>query len=338
MGGHNKSRTIMLIKQGIPYKRRKDLENDYIASVWVQIKINSKVSTLISSFYRQWSLPQELKMNNSNSPKSQRDRYSIFINQISMASKEGRDIIILTDENIDSLQDKSSTGYCKNIQLKTLRDNSIIENSLTYHNNKATFCRKGIKSCIDYIFSNCPLKIRNVRTHDGETEVYGYKDWEFNNIMSDHFILSCTYNHKKIDLPQQFMISRNSKLLTKYNLNQYFSNNDVLQGIFSETDPNIIAETLLNELSIIIECISPSKKIQCNSTYAPWIKEEFLRESKVKDELHRIAKGTNNEEDWRKFRAQRNLVTKMHKLNISRYYNYQLNIKKDDNGDEYKYQ
>merc|ERR1712240_272533 len=225
--GHQISRTIMLIKQGIPYKRRKDLENDYIASIWVQIKINSKVSTLISSFYRQWSLPQELKINNSNSPASQKDRYSIFTNQISRASKEGRDIVILTDENIDSLQDKSSTGYCKNIQLKTLCDNSIIENSLTYHNNKATFCRKWVKSCIDYIISNCPLKIMNVRTHDGETEVFGYKDWEFNNIMSDHFILSCTYNHKKINLPQQFMITRNSKLLTRYNLNQYFSNNEV---------------------------------------------------------------------------------------------------------------
>ena len=31
--GHNKSRTIMLIKKGVPYKRRTDLENDFIASV-----------------------------------------------------------------------------------------------------------------------------------------------------------------------------------------------------------------------------------------------------------------------------------------------------------------
>ncbi len=206
--GYNISRTILLIKKGVAYKRRKDLENGYISSVWVQITISKKVSTLISSYYRQWSLPQELKIDGSNSPKSQRDRYLLYTNQISRASKEGRDIVILTDENIDSLQDKSSTGYSKNIQLKTLRDSSIIENSLTYHNNKATFCRKGVKSCIDFIISNCPLKINNVRTHDGETEVFGYKDWEFNNIMSDHFNLSCTYNHKKIDFPQQFLITR----------------------------------------------------------------------------------------------------------------------------------
>ena len=121
-------------------------------------------------------------------------------------------------------------------------------------------------------------------------------------------------------------------------MNQYFSHNEFLQGIFSETDPNIIAEKLLNELSIIIECIAPSKKIQCSNSYAPWINDEFLRESKIKDNLHKIAKGTNNQEDWRKFRAQRNLVNKMNKTNKSRYYNYRLNINKDDTGDENRYQ
>ena len=83
---------------------------------------------------------------------------------------------------------------------------------------------------------------------------------------------------------------------------------------------------------------SPFKKIQCNNSYVPWLNDEFQRESKIKDNLHRIAKGTNNEEDWRNFRAQRNLVTKINKANKSKYFNYQLNIKKNDNGDEYKYQ
>ena len=124
------------------------------------------------------------------------------------------------------------------------------------------------------------------------------------------------------------MITRNSKLLTRHNLNEYFSHNHILQDIFSETDPNIIAETLLNELSIIIECIAPSKKIQCSKNYAPWINDDFIRESKIKDNLHRIAKGSNSQEDWRNFRVQRNLVTKMNKLNKSSYYNYRLNIKK----------
>ena len=83
---------------------------------------------------------------------------------------------------------------------------------------------------------------------------------------------------------------------------------------------------------------SSFKKIQCSNSYAPWINDDFLRESKIKDNLHKIAKGTNNQEDWRKFRVQRNLVTKMNKTNKSKYYNYRLNINKNDTGDENRYQ
>ena len=98
--------------------------------------------------------------------------------------------------------------------------------------------------------------------------------------MSDHFLLSCTYNNKKITVPQQFLITRKSKLLTKHTLNEYFSCITFLQEIFSETDPNIIAETLINELSLIIECIAPSRKVQCSKSYTPWINKEFIRESR----------------------------------------------------------
>ena len=162
--GNKVARTIVLIKDTLAYKRRKDLENDYISSVWIQVIISKKVSLLVSSYYRQWSLPKVLNFNQSNSTQNQLNRYQTFTNQVSKASKEKRDIMILTDENIDSLQDKSKSGYCNNIHLKNIRDQSIIENSLTYHNNKATFNRRGIKSCIDYIISNCPTKVCVVGT------------------------------------------------------------------------------------------------------------------------------------------------------------------------------
>ena len=147
--GYKVARTIVLIKDTLAYKRRKDLENDYISSVWIQVIISKKVSLLVSSYYRQWSLPKVLNFNQSNSTQNQLNRYQTFTNQVSKASKEKRDIMILTDENIDSLQDKSKSGYCNNIHLKNIRDQSIIENSLTYHNNKATFCRRGEAKLID---------------------------------------------------------------------------------------------------------------------------------------------------------------------------------------------
>ena len=106
--GNSIARTIVLIKNDIAYKRRYDLENEYISSVWVQIIISKKVSTFIASYYRQWSLPKELNVEFWNTIQNQIERYKVFTNQISKATKEGRDIIILTDENIDNLQDKNS--------------------------------------------------------------------------------------------------------------------------------------------------------------------------------------------------------------------------------------
>ena len=82
----------------------------------------------------------------------------------------------------------------------------------------------------------------------------------------------------------------------------------MLNSIFNHTDPDIIAEILIRELSIIIECIAPSKLVQCDSKYAPWIDQNFKKESKLKNELHKIAKKSNNEDDWRAFRVQRNLI------------------------------
>ena len=122
---------------------------------------------------------------------------------------------------------------------------------------------------------------------------------------------------------------RNLRLLTKNKLNHYFSQNEMLNSIFNHTDPDIIAEIIIRELSIIIECIAPSKLVQCDSKHAPWIDQNFKNESKFKDELHKIAKKSNNEDDWRAFRLQRNLVNKINKDNKNRYYNFQLNINKN---------
>ena len=67
-----------------------------------------------------------------------------------------------------------------------MRDNFVIDNRMTIHNEKPTFHRKGNVSCIDHIISNCPTKIKNVTTH---------KD-----ILSDHNHLTCTYSNKYLDI------------------------------------------------------------------------------------------------------------------------------------------
>ena len=81
-----------------------------------------------------------------------------------------------------------------------------------------------------------------------------------NLVLSDHSLLFCYFHSNDICLPQQFKINHNNKLLTKEKLQKNFNNNLPLQDIFSQTDPNIIANTLIYELSKIIDNIAQSKK------------------------------------------------------------------------------
>ena len=82
-------------------------------------------------YYCQWSLPVKLGIKNSNSVHCQKEQYIKYSKQISYASEEGRDMIVLTDENIDILDDVSDTNYYKNSDLKVIHDSNVINYSLS---------------------------------------------------------------------------------------------------------------------------------------------------------------------------------------------------------------
>ena len=52
---------------------------------------------------------------------------------------------------------------------------------------------------MDHIYSNCPVNISNVRTHNNDTPIYDYDHHDSNDsLLSDHAMLSCMYSHHKI--------------------------------------------------------------------------------------------------------------------------------------------
>ena len=108
------------------------------------------------SAYCQWSLPANLGIVRSNSTAAQIERYRIMCGQVDRVYKEGKDIVIMTDDNINSLEDNSFSSIYQNLDIKSIRDNMIIQNSLVVYNNKPTFRRQGFNTCIDHLISNCP--------------------------------------------------------------------------------------------------------------------------------------------------------------------------------------
>ena len=75
----------------------------------------------------------------------------MFSNQVKKATEKGTKIIILTDDNINTL-DTNKTNYLYNSELKMALQDMIIQNTLTIHNKLSTFFRSTFSNtCIDHI-------------------------------------------------------------------------------------------------------------------------------------------------------------------------------------------
>ena len=48
------------------------------------------------------------------------------------------------------------------------------------------------------------LQVSNVRTHYNDEDIYQYEDINYNNILSDHVMVSGVYNNKNIAKGSQF--------------------------------------------------------------------------------------------------------------------------------------
>ena len=72
---------------------------------------------------------------------------------------DNKNLTIMMDDNIDTLHDYMTIDRCRNLKLKEMRDNFLIENSLTCLNDQPTFFRRGMKSCIDHVYTNTPHPI-----------------------------------------------------------------------------------------------------------------------------------------------------------------------------------
>ena len=103
-----------MVNNNISYKRRYDLENEFISSIWVQVNITKNINLLVCSFYRQWQLPSNIRDTYNGDLCNQINRYKLFNEQISKANKLNKNIIILMDDNINTLEDNSSSNITRN--------------------------------------------------------------------------------------------------------------------------------------------------------------------------------------------------------------------------------
>ena len=298
------SRNILLIRKGIHFKRRYDLEHPSLCNIWIELSPGTKRPFLIMGGYRQWSLPKTMDPFNTKDKNSkQLERYAMTLDFWKTALQENKDIIVLTDVNIDSsiIAEHNKLYKIKNIE--KIHKDFLECNNITTHNSRYTRFQSHQKpSILDHVFSNCPAKITPVNT--------------IGNIFSDHSILQCTYLARGNIYHPKFTNIRNFKLVTRNAILAYMENSHILKDIFSMTDPNEIASAIQIELNSILESIAPAKRIQFRKDNAPYINEELRSKLKTSNDLLTDAIKHNDNDHWRLFRHYRNQTMK--EVNIAK--------------------
>lgn len=291
------SRNAIIINNKIAYSRRYDLENDFTCTIWIEIYIPNCKPILLMGGYRQWKLLKIMNVSKSGSNNQQFNRYKNIIEMWEKAMYENKETIVLMDDNIDS---NPNSSHNKSYNLKKIYDilqSLINKHDVTQHNNKMTrFATHQPPSCIDHIYSNCPNKISNVKTHSNAT--------------SDHSIITAQYTSKHQIYHPKFIKIRKHSLINKYNLTSYINSSDLLNSIFNYSDPEIITNIIQLELNTIINSIAPSKIIQYKKDYVPYHNNEIRNNLKESEQLLNKAIKNYDQNDWRNFRNYRNKLSK----------------------------
>ena len=147
---YHTSRQILLLHKTIDYTRRLDLKRPFLSIIICDIKINKTNKITMIAHYRQWSIPKELLKLTVD---SQINRYNATIENFENIIKNNKyDVIIMGDDNIDTLNSNNFHNNFKNHEIKDIQDNFLINNNMISHHNKATFFRRGAQSCLDHIY------------------------------------------------------------------------------------------------------------------------------------------------------------------------------------------
>ena len=158
------SRCAVYTHNSLVVKRRDDLEDNEIATVWLQLGLPHQKGILVMCGYRQWRLPGQPDGGAaSGSIPAQRQRWNKILSQWEKALSEDREVIL--DANIDVL-----TWNCEdlpashtNMKLKPLiRDlfEKILPHGVTQLIQVPTHAQFGMATkCLDHLYTTNPEKL-----------------------------------------------------------------------------------------------------------------------------------------------------------------------------------
>ena len=97
------ARTVVYTHSSLVVKRREDLEDEVISSVWLEAGLPRQRKIIVATFYREWQQPGNTDQS-SKSIQDQLERWCRFLTQWETALSEGKEVIVMGDINLDFLK------------------------------------------------------------------------------------------------------------------------------------------------------------------------------------------------------------------------------------------
>ena len=320
------SRIVVYSHKSLVVKRRRDLEDNTISAIWLEIGLPRQRKILHCQAYREWQHLGQVD-NLSGSVAAQLHRWELFLDKWELALMEGKEVVVMMDANIDFLKwsrddlPTSDSTY----KLKPLIEklfSRIFPHGVSQLVKSATRSWPGqIDSGLDHIYTNKPDKLSEV--------------------ISEHMGGS---DHKLLKVVR---FSKSLKPCARYTRKRCFKNfkpekfvkavQDISWfDLYSCQDVNIACQILTSKLSRVLDTMAPIRTIQIRAKYAPWLTASTKKLLKERNDAQKVAAASGSLEDWRYYKHLRNSATAKMRVEKRKWESDKLNDSEHDTGTLWK--
>ena len=320
---NGRARSALLIHEAVRYSRRKDLETEAEAHVWITINLPAGRKINVQSWYRQW---QEMGVNSriegTNTGTHVKNRITKLTDKWLKASQENETVSFsdtnLNMVNLNKLPNEVNPHDRKQIPaIRILRD-KILNNGISIIPTKGTRYNYQSKNeeCIDHCMTTHPERLLNQTIHKTGD--------------SDHYIGQ--FNFSTITKPTQprYVMTRQwDKInwdLVKLNL----SNDIDLDQTNHIDDPSKICQIIQSSINYQLDNMAPLRKVQIKSKYPAFTSSETRTLMDERDTAYEDARRMNDQDQWRYFRNLRNRVHKEMKKDKKKFITKELDGNRDE--------
>ena len=265
-------------------------------TLWVEIKRKKSKSIYVCAVYRPPVKGQNLDVV---------ERYKSFLMSGIDKLPKDSEVFILGDFNCNMLQNNRLTGQVNDL-CKARGLNQLVDEPTRITETSSTL--------IDLILSNSDHA----------------KDCEVHDIgLSDHCFVCVKRGQVKIERHPKFVESRSFKNFSQEVFLERLGNLDwsnVMHTLNVDDAADAFNQNVLN----VLNTIAPVTKKRVRESNPQWITEELLNSIKLRDYLKKVASRSKTEEDWVRFKQQRNFVINL-KNRLKKQYFQNLIDENSDN-------